>query len=1128
MQILIKVHLIIAVCCFGITCVAARNATKIKETLDRIESLSDKISNYIEDGNLERAFKIYGDIITIYEDRQDDMMEFYGAFYVNSDIHEPVIRYCARNHIDELQEFCDFYCRIESYKIGKWYGEGLVTKEMIVSSWSFLYTKLAHWLSDEGHIDEAESCHAYAIRIFEDHEVIDQPYADELLDMACFQQRQRNNWFAALHYRYRTFEVLEELYGINDDRVVDEFIQMRLIATKLSIGNIDNTGDNTVLGTSSDLYIPDYYTAKELHKYWRSICSELRNRYGEDMFSEFLRKDWEQTYPLIGHLQGKNAVDSLKYGLLPVRSYDVEMVRSYCSEAKFDIINGDLDACVSSLNKASRYSVTADEYVAYIIDQMSIVLQNAGYVDKAMEHLVSGILFLIDEGSRPDLIEYLSAQLSPLSDVYHSPESFQYTLLPIDPLLHGGTIRYYDIENYIAVICSAMQYYGYCYDIDNIQVLSDAAESLLNRNGNEISTGWQAKLALRIADCNVPNLLDNGQKEKVYLRKAIDLQKQYISELQYGSNPSNSIGLLYAYRELSLIYGRSEDYGKAKTILENCLSSIKENDPGNLNMSGIYSDLAWIASRTGSSADYIAYTPDWFVSERKAYVHKSFGMTKDERISYFYNTSLFFINESLAYAALSVPEVAGIAYDANLTIKGFLLNQEKIIAVNTLNSNYAELKNAYEMYREGIVSGSSDVHQYERRFMHYYSLYPEFIESSSFPTWQEVSASLAKDEIAIEFTAGATVDTDAYVALLIKNGWGMPKAIRLADKSVLEKLVEDGSKIYETGSDAYSIIWEKIEPYLKGVKTIYFSPYKALCQINVEVLPDSKGIRMNAMYEMNRLSSTSLICDKERSFDREFDSALLFGGLNYNTDTTYLKTQARELNRTVSTTQFKAIGEQSGFSWNNLPGTKLEVESIRRILETEIDVDLYEAEAGTEDAFKSYSGKCPSILHIATHGFYQPRQGAAHFDMYPDDLEDKSRIGPMQRCGLMFSGGQHAWSGQKIPAGIEDGVLTAVEISGMDLSGADLVVLSACQTGLGDVGGEGVYGLQRGFKLAGAGTIIMSLWKVNDVMTKIMMTSFYSQLIKGKTAREAFDYAQNAVREKDDDPAYWAAFIMLD
>ena len=73
-----------------------------------------------------------------------------------------------------------------------------------------------------------------------------------------------------------------------------------------------------------------------------------------------------------------------------------------------------------------------------------------------------------------------------------------------------------------------------------------------------------------------------------------------------------------------------------------------------------------------------------------------------------------------------------------------------------------------------------------------------------------------------------------------------------------------------------------------------------------------------------------------------------------------------------------------------------------------------------------------------------------------------------------------------------------------------------------------MYGLQRGFKLAGAGTIIMSLWKVNDVMTKIMMTSFYSQLVKGKTAREAFDYAQNAVREKDDDPAYWAAFIMLD
>ena len=135
---------------------------------------------------------------------------------------------------------------------------------------------------------------------------------------------------------------------------------------------------------------------------------------------------------------------------------------------------------------------------------------------------------------------------------------------------------------------------------------------------------------------------------------------------------------------------------------------------------------------------------------------------------------------------------------------------------------------------------------------------------------------------------------------------------------------------------------------------------------------------------------------------------------------------------------------------------------------------------------------------------------------------------PLQRSGLLLAGGNKAWKGEAIPEGVEDGVLTAAEISSLDLSRCDVVVLSACETGLGEITDEGVFGLQRAFKNAGVNTIIMSLWEVDDQATSLMMQTFYSNLVKGKSKRDSFSAAQNEVRKKYADPRYWAAFIMLD
>ena len=98
----------------------------------------------------------------------------------------------------------------------------------------------------------------------------------------------------------------------------------------------------------------------------------------------------------------------------------------------------------------------------------------------------------------------------------------------------------------------------------------------------------------------------------------------------------------------------------------------------------------------------------------------------------------------------------------------------------------------------------------------------------------------------------------------------------------------------------------------------------------------------------------------------------------------------------------------------------------------------------------------------------------------------------------------------------------------MNLGNVDMVVMSACQSGLGETSGEGVFGLQRGFKLAGANTLLMSLWKVDDEATKILMTEFYKNYLSGKTKRESLLLAQEILRKTHPEPEYWAGFILLD
>ena len=144
--------------------------------------------------------------------------------------------------------------------------------------------------------------------------------------------------------------------------------------------------------------------------------------------------------------------------------------------------------------------------------------------------------------------------------------------------------------------------------------------------------------------------------------------------------------------------------------------------------------------------------------------------------------------------------------------------------------------------------------------------------------------------------------------------------------------------------------------------------------------------------------------------------------------------------------------------------------------------------------------------------------------------ETTSEDWALLRSGLIFSGANVALKGDELPPDVEDGILTALELSNINLGQVDLVVMSACESGLGETSGEGVFGLQRGFKLAGAHSLMMSLWKVDDDATQMLMTNFYQNLMSGQSKQQALLNAQKFLRENPrySNPKYWAAFILLD
>ena len=259
------------------------------------------------------------------------------------------------------------------------------------------------------------------------------------------------------------------------------------------------------------------------------------------------------------------------------------------------------------------------------------------------------------------------------------------------------------------------------------------------------------------------------------------------------------------------------------------------------------------------------------------------------------------------------------------------------------------------------------------------------------------------------------------------------------------------------------------------------------------------------------------------------NTASLFGFPNFDGNTT-VSVDASDL--FASTRDLNSFWLDSltrgGLKAKPLPATKTEVENISATLKSKgWQVTNYLADNASETNLKTQQS--PRVLHVATHGYFFP-------DIPMEDKDQTRFLGmdrqqvlqdPMLRSGLLLTGANRTLQGE-VSTG-ENGLLSAAEASLLDLRETELVVLSACETGKGEVkNSEGVYGLRKAFTDAGAQNIIMSLWKVDDKVTQEFMTRFYRLWLNDKTTiREAFHKTQLEIKAKYPQPYYWGAFILV-
>ncbi|MFT3846345.1 MAG: CHAT domain-containing protein [Lacibacter sp.] len=422
--------------------------------------------------------------------------------------------------------------------------------------------------------------------------------------------------------------------------------------------------------------------------------------------------------------------------------------------------------------------------------------------------------------------------------------------------------------------------------------------------------------------------------------------------------------------------------------------------------------------------------------------------------------------------------------------------------------------------------------------------------------YKDIQNKLQKDEAAIEFIHfnfynNKWTDTTVYAAFILRKTDTVPVFVSLFEEQELQMIFdktggaiqsiakgiyrgsEEETSSIHTGTELYHLIWEPLMPYLKGIRKISYALSGKLHGIAFHALPVKDSVLLMDHYLLKQYTSTRQIALREKNVTSAKPSQIvLFGNPDFSFNYDSVKSK-NSINQSISSAD-AAVEKQRGTIskpvWKQLAGTSAEVNNIAASFKSkQAEVQIFSEENASEHNLKVMSSRSPQIIHIATHGFFITTSLAEKNDVgFGNEKEYQLKNDPMMRTGIVLAAANYAWSGQPSMSNAEDGIVTAYEISHLNLSKTGLVVLSACETGLGEIkGDEGVFGLQRAFKLAGVQKVLISLWQVPDKETAELMSDFYANWLKGESLENALASAQKNMRKKYS-PFYWAGFVLVE
>lgn len=641
---------------------------------------------------------------------------------------------------------------------------------------------------------------------------------------------------------------------------------------------------------------------------------------------------------------------------------------------------------------------------------------------------------------------------------------------------------------------------------------------------------------------------DNYPKAILSLAKAEKFNKDYFSSIEHHkeamqifeeremyeeySEAANSLQLCYRYIGSDTTVDTKEDFQIAEQNKK--LDEIINTETADLDMTRTYlgkliysRSLATIAGCYAMKEDYdnaVSYYKQYVDALRDAVCHE-FRLQSEAERSLTWNNQISNIRELEELLVILpigkeylMPEISATIYDAQLLSKGILLNSsiefEKLLREKgdkELEDMYLQAKKRAEdiKYLRNAIANEADLERIAKLSQEnqtlQLSLYKRLAEYADFTdymsyTWKDVQAAMSDDDIAIEFVSieiGA-LDSENYMAaiLLTKN---MDKPVALPVCTLSEaKAMEKYNGLFENEEN---LVWGRFKQYLDGKKRICFSADGVFNRLGIEYLKYD-GQPLSEQFEVYRLSSTKELCKRDNQAD--IHNVVLIGDIDYN--------DVSETSNATESAIYAMRGDDNtneDIYLNNLENTKKEIDEIEKIVAktTHINTVKLGSSEASAATFRKLSGTSVNLLHIATHGIYRDIKGASDIESMDNSL-------------LAFAGANLG----------DTALVSANAIAKMNLRKCDMVVLSACETGLGKLSNDGVFGLQRGFKNAGVRTLLMSLKNVYDNTTAELMIVFYEYLMSGKySKREALVEAQRYIRKKGFvDSKYWATFVLLD